>query len=60
LRLIAFALIVATQASPSDIRLVQVSVVVHDSRHEPVDGLTAKDFQLIDDGREVPVSVVDI
>ena len=35
LRLIALPLVVATQAAPSGTRLVQVSVVVHDSRQEP-------------------------
>ena len=60
LRLAALALVVATQAPPSGIRLVQVSVVVHDGRHQPVEGLTARDFQLLEDGTEVPVSLVDL
>jgi VWFA-related protein len=60
LRLVALALVIATQAPAPGVRLVQISVVVHDSRHQPVDGLTARDFQLLEDGREVPVSLVDL
>ena len=37
-------------------RLVQVSVVVHDGRKRPVDGLRAEDFQLFEDGKEQPVA----
>jgi VWFA-related protein len=60
LLLAVLASAVAPQATPSGVRLVQISVVVHDSRDQPVDGLTARDFQLLEDGRDVPVSVVDI
>ena len=37
-------------------RLVQVSVVVHDDRNRPVDGLRAEDFQIFEDGKELPVA----
>jgi VWFA-related protein len=40
----------------SSTRLVQVSVVVQDGRNRPVDGLKAEDFQVLEDGREVPLS----
>lgn len=48
------------QAPPAGTRPVQVSVVVHDGRHGIVEGLTANDFQLFEDGEQLPVSVVDI
>ncbi len=37
-------------------RLVQVSVVVHDGRDRPVEGLRAEDFQVLEDGKELPVA----
>jgi VWFA-related protein len=37
-------------------RLIQVSVVVHDGRNRPVAGLTANDFQLFEDGQELPAA----
>lgn len=37
-------------------RLVQVSVVVHDDRNRPIDGLRAEDFQVFEDGKELPVA----
>lgn len=40
----------------SSTRLVQVSVVVQDSRNRAVDGLKADDFQVFENGKEVPVS----
>jgi VWFA-related protein len=60
LLLVLLASVVAPQATPSGVRPVQVSVVVHDSRHDPVDDLTTRDFQVLEDGREVPVSLVDV
>ena len=40
----------------SSTRLVQVSVVVRDGRNGAVNGLKAEDFQLFENGHEVPVS----
>lgn len=50
----------AQQAAPSfgeaiDVRVVNVEAVVTDGRGDRVRGLTAKDFRLLVDGREVPV-----
>jgi VWFA-related protein len=41
----------------TDARLVRVSVVVHDRDGWPVRGLTAGDFELLEDRRPVPVSL---
>lgn len=37
-------------------RLIQVSVVVHDGRKQPVSGLRAEDFQIFEDGKEQSVA----
>ena len=37
-------------------RLVQVSVVVQDDRNRPIEGLRAEDFQVFEDGKELPVA----
>jgi VWFA-related protein len=37
-------------------RLIPVTVVVHDDRQRPVEGLTADDFQVFEDGKEVPIA----
>ena len=37
-------------------RLVQVSVVVHDDRQQPITGLRAEDFRVFEDGKEVPLA----
>lgn len=37
-------------------RLVQVSVVVHDDRNRPIEGLRAEDFRVFEDGKELPVA----
>lgn len=37
-------------------RLIQVSVVVHDGRKQPVPGLRAEDFQVFEEGKEQPVA----
>src|SRR5688572_15265821 len=39
----------------SSTRLIQVSVVVHDDRKTPVEGLRAEDFQVFEQGKEQPV-----
>ena len=44
------------QTFRSSTRLVQVSVVVHDDRNRPVDGLRAEDFRVFEDGKELPVA----
>lgn len=44
----------------SSTRLVQVSVVVQDGRNRPVDGLKAEDFQVLENGKEVPVSFFSV
>jgi len=44
----------------SDTRLVRVSVVVHDKRNQPVEGLTAEDFRLADNGREQAIALFDV
>ena len=41
-------------------RLVQVSVVVHDGRNQPVRGLRAEDFQVLEDGKEQPVTFFSV
>jgi VWFA-related protein len=41
-------------------RLVQVSVIVHDGRRRPVEGLTREDFQVFEDGREQRVALFDV
>jgi VWFA-related protein len=44
----------------SDTRLVRISVVVHDRRGRPVDGLTADDFRLLDRGTEQTIALFDV
>ena len=44
----------------SDTRLVRISVVVHDRRGQPVDGLTADDFRLFDRGTEQTIALFDV
>ena len=44
----------------SDTRLVRVTVVVHDNRNQPVEGLTAQDFRVFDNGKEQPISLFDV
>lgn len=41
-------------------RLVQVSVVVQDSRNQPITGLTRDDFTLLDAGQPQPISVFSV
>lgn len=41
----------------ADTRLVQVTVVVTDSRQNPVRDLKASDFRVFEDGKEQPISV---
>ena len=41
-------------------RLIQVSVVVHDGRKRPVEGLRAEDFQLFEDGRQQRVAFFSV
>ncbi len=41
----------------SDARLVRVSVVVHDQRGRPVQGLTARDFEVFEDRKPAPVAL---
>lgn len=41
----------------ADTHLVQVTVVVHDSRMNPVPDLSASDFQIFEDGKEQPISL---
>jgi len=41
----------------ADTHLVQVTVVVHDSRMSPVPNLTAADFQIFEDGKEQPIAL---
>ena len=56
------AVVSAGQSAPqiqtfrTSTRLVQVSVVVHDDRNRPVEGLRAEDFQVFEDGKELPVA----
>jgi len=47
----------STQTFRTATRLIEVSVVVHDGRQRPVEGLRAEDFQLFEDGRALPVSL---
>lgn len=67
--LMSAALVVALAAAPAaqdssqkapvfraSTRLIQVSVVVQDGRKKPVEGLTAEDFQVFEDGKAVPVA----
>jgi VWFA-related protein len=44
----------------SDTRLVRISVIVHDRRGQPVDGLTAGDFRLFDRGTERTIALFDV
>ena len=44
----------------SDTRLVRVTVVVHDKRDQPVEGLTAQDFRVLDNGKEQPIALFDV
>jgi VWFA-related protein len=37
-------------------RLIPVTVVVQDDRRRPVEGLTADDFQVFEDGKELPIA----
>jgi VWFA-related protein len=41
-------------------RLIQVSVVVHDDRKKPIEGLRAEDFQLLEDGKPRPVAFFSV
>jgi VWFA-related protein len=47
----------STQTFKASTRLIQVSVVVHDGNRRPVTGLTAEDFEILEDGRPQPVSL---
>ena len=38
-------------------RLIQVSVVVHDGRRQPIAGLKAEDFEILEDGKPQEVSL---
>lgn len=44
----------------SDARLVRVTVVVHDKRNQPVEGLTPQDFRVFDNGKEQPIALFDV
>lgn len=44
----------------SDTRLVHVTVVVHDERNQPVEGLTAEDFRVFDNAREQPIALFHV
>jgi VWFA-related protein len=44
----------------SSVRLVQVSVVVHDRSGAPVSNLAAGDFKLFEDGKEQPIQVFSV
>lgn len=44
----------------SGARLVQVSVIVHDGRRRPIEGLTRDDFRVFEDGREERVALFDV
>ena len=44
----------------SGTRLVQVSVIVHDGRRQPVEGLTPEDFRVFEDGREQRVALFEV
>ncbi len=57
------ATVAAAQPRPtfqSTVRLVEVSVVVHDKNGQPVSGLTAGDFRLYEDGKEQPIQVFSV
>ena len=52
-----------TDAQPtfrSGARLVQVSVIVHDGRRRPVEGLSRHDFRVFEDGREERVALFEV
>jgi VWFA-related protein len=44
----------------STVRLVQVSVVVHEKNGQPVGDLAAGDFQLYEDGKEQPIQLFSV
>lgn len=44
----------------SGARLVQVSVIVHDGRRRPVEGLSREDFRVFEDGREEKVALFEM
>jgi VWFA-related protein len=44
----------------SGARLVQVSVIVHDGRRRPVEGLSRHDFRVFEDGREERVALFEV
>ena len=44
----------------SGTRLVQVSVIVHDGRRRPVEGLSRHDFRVFEDGREERVALFEV
>jgi VWFA-related protein len=41
----------------SSTRLIQVSVVVQDGRNRPIDGLKAEDFEILENGKPVEISL---
>ena len=41
-------------------RLIQVSVVVHEGKRKPVEGLKAEDFQVFEDGNPKPVAFFSV
>jgi VWFA-related protein len=56
---------VAAQQPPADtfrtsVRLVPISVVVHDRAGKPVEDLTAADFRITEDGNEHPVALFSV
>jgi len=46
----------ATPVLKATTRLVQINVVVHDKKGEPVEGLKKEDFIILDQGKEQPVA----
>jgi VWFA-related protein len=44
----------------STARLVPISVVVHDKRGNPVPGLTASDFRIVENGKEQPIALFSV
>jgi VWFA-related protein len=48
---------VSPQTFRTATRLIQVSVVVHDRSRKAVEGLRTEDFELFEDGRQLPVSL---